>query len=474
MDYDGRCVRVRELDAQWQELETRKIELQNLWQDLESQQRVLDAERVTLGGPSLSLPDDVLIPIMKELYLHDFPFCNNAGNIGPLSSPITMTHVSRRLRHVALSLPCIWKCIHVTRNHPSGHLQIHQLYLDRSAPYNLNVTVVELSYVSGALPVSFILADPDVHLVACVHLLCSHAHRWRQLALLSKSTKLYGIMNSSLVAFGHQSLPHITFLSLYMLSFRGRDGTLLLVLPMEPQLSYFPKLTHLHTFNFDPPLQSQLLGNMTELSLCWQHIPRTGLAMLALAAPKLASLALTRINNIGFGMHDTITYDTASCPALRYLLLSALNIERAMVAIKAPRLRFLVCQAIGTFPFPGPRGLTILLNDPSFPRLKNLQFYIRGVGDVGLFFKTIPTVISLDLICYSAEILDSMTDTAHTSDPILFPELRELKIAESYDEESTLVCSEVLVKFLTMEKGDRSPFEQSYHRIACAGLFDCV
>lgn len=66
--------------------------------------------------PIHTLPDDVLAQIFEDLYRHDSQQCildPSSHLCGTLNSPQTIMKVSRRFRALALSLPCLWQCVHL-------------------------------------------------------------------------------------------------------------------------------------------------------------------------------------------------------------------------------------------------------------------------------------------------------------------------------------------------------------------------
>lgn len=86
------------------------------------------------------VPDDIWRLILEEGYLHHYDDCHTMIP-SPMNSPIAFSHVSRRLRDVALGLPRIWSCIHVSCKQPLGYDTIVAAHIKHSLQHPLTVTL---------------------------------------------------------------------------------------------------------------------------------------------------------------------------------------------------------------------------------------------------------------------------------------------------------------------------------------------
>ncbi|GJE86511.1 hypothetical protein PsYK624_025910 [Phanerochaete sordida] len=120
--------RVEELDAQGALLQRR---IEDLTAELESARHAYSENRRERAAstPLHALPDDVLKLVFDEAYDHD-PYDDEYE-----FHILTMTHVSRRLRQIALSLPHLWRYIDI--GPPTPFLE---LVLSRTGSLPLYIT----------------------------------------------------------------------------------------------------------------------------------------------------------------------------------------------------------------------------------------------------------------------------------------------------------------------------------------------
>ena len=140
-------------------LEELKLRLYEQIAEVEGELQAVLLEKGSLA-PINILPDDVLVHVLEYLCLHHYPHCGAVANERLLHPAITISHVSRRWRSLALSLSNIWQCVHVTRNQPPQYHRIVKLYLTRSRNLPLSFHFVTLStdcddHGSGATWVRF-------------------------------------------------------------------------------------------------------------------------------------------------------------------------------------------------------------------------------------------------------------------------------------------------------------------------------
>ena len=116
-------------------LATRVAELRHQLTEAERAVSNNEAEMARYA-PVYTLPNDVLKLVLEELYAHKFDDQDLCCTT-PHHDPLPITHVSRRWRAVALSLPTIWRCIHL--NSPR---QLVQLWVERSTRLPIRVICV--------------------------------------------------------------------------------------------------------------------------------------------------------------------------------------------------------------------------------------------------------------------------------------------------------------------------------------------
>ncbi|KAI0343771.1 hypothetical protein BDW22DRAFT_1209201 [Trametopsis cervina] len=129
-------------------------------------------------GPLYALPNELLVQILREACMHSFPRCcrhQMSDHRNKPTSPLTLSHVSRRLRHITQLLPELWTCIHVTADtvsNGSGSTKLMELVLSYSADLPLFVT-----FGFEGFPQRKDSFKPLLQLLA------THAWRWMTLAL---------------------------------------------------------------------------------------------------------------------------------------------------------------------------------------------------------------------------------------------------------------------------------------------------
>lgn len=116
----------------------------------DAEQRLIQTKaKMSPFEPIQDLPDNILRIIFEMAFAHCFPHCTryqlsrryrDAGN-----SPLILTHVCRHWRHIALSCPSLWSCLHVTFDDPEEscekELPMLELFLARSGRRKLSIMV---------------------------------------------------------------------------------------------------------------------------------------------------------------------------------------------------------------------------------------------------------------------------------------------------------------------------------------------
>lgn len=314
--------------------------------------------------PIQQLPDEVLVLIFEEAYRHDFPRCRYFS--GALAdSPVVTTHVCRRWRRVALALPSIWACQHVTLDQPKGHLAALRAFIERSGQRPLGVVFVAHSvellaqYHKDWAETNGPWDDfkrkhwPRLH--ACWTLLLEEHRRWKQCVVY---TPLYMAMQAIQKSLCGHDFPKLEFLDLTVQRFKMpsvyEDDWSWDVMDMKA-----PALKTLRSFQMSTTLYPlSLFNTLTDLALDedsnTRMRPQTFFDILRHAAPTLEVLALGRV--IGYG----ITSASQPIPWRRLRTCYIRNMHGFRMA-PAP---------------PGEHSLTflhVLLSDA--PSLETLRFY---------------------------------------------------------------------------------------------------
>lgn len=183
-----------------------------------SQTGVEDTDQARLT-PMLALNDDIGIEILKAAFQHHFPSCHNDDGI----SPVPISHVNRWWRHLALSTPQIWTCIHVTTTHlgREDSSEIVEAYLARSKNLPLSVTIschterpeTMLRY-GPTLEWSMFKETVGRRYFRAWQLTFAHHHRWRHFALFGRRREFF---DEFLQDMQGATFPQLEHLGLYLL-----------------------------------------------------------------------------------------------------------------------------------------------------------------------------------------------------------------------------------------------------------------
>ncbi|KAJ7892244.1 hypothetical protein B0H14DRAFT_2560307 [Mycena olivaceomarginata] len=124
--------RVAELEAQILVLEHSLSALRT--------EKLLAQERInSYKYPVLKLPNEIVSEIFIQ-FLPIYPLC---PSLEGLFSPSTLTHICQRWREISIGNPMLWRAISFSSfsdNH-TRHLQISQIWLDRSRDCPLSIVV---------------------------------------------------------------------------------------------------------------------------------------------------------------------------------------------------------------------------------------------------------------------------------------------------------------------------------------------
>ncbi|KAI0341414.1 hypothetical protein BDW22DRAFT_302038 [Trametopsis cervina] len=261
------------------------------------------------------LPDEIFAQIFEELYCHHISFCSRTQG-----SPLIPTHVCRRWRAISISLPSIWKCIHIDTMKPSNYEHILGLYLERSEPLPLSIF---LSVVSRHLDPQwsrFAGGEEWTRIVKHWNLILAHRYRWQHLSCV---WQLHEVARSLMGTLQLSELPQLT--QLHVLA----SSDLPSIVEMEEWTVDVPRLTELSLSNTILRFGGSMLLNVKEMTLRDQGMgtDQDYLRTIAAGSPKLEMLCLWSL--------ATRRLRLASFPALRHLHLHSCG-PWVMPAIDAP------------------------------------------------------------------------------------------------------------------------------------------
>lgn len=237
------------------------------------------------------LPDNVLAMILAEAYVHYFPHCRlHSGLV--TDSAVVASHVCTRWRSMALRMPALWACIHVTKAQGPKHPLALRAFLKRSRKWPLSVMFLShhvdakhhWNYIEDTGPwEAFDDYWPQFEL--CWDLVMTHKHRIRDLAAYTGHCDAVHHIQSTLAG---QAFPKLEYLQIMMDSFVETDflrkeldmrapfliQLRLHVIPVINNLNVFDGLCELVLDGFEKASQAQVIR------------------ALARASPTLESLAL--------------------------------------------------------------------------------------------------------------------------------------------------------------------------------------
>lgn len=249
------------------------------------------------------LPDDVLLDILELGFTHQFPGCfAERPKYQPSDTPLAISHVSRRFRHLASCLPNIWSCIHVSNDQPCdarSHsiVRTHVLYSQKQ-PLSVSLLYSRIS---------------QPHCTTCWDLLVAELPRWKYAVIhVGNSYEMKSLLRS----FTNAHAPLLEGLDLwtgnYLYSLHpGRE------LPSDLHIS-FPKLTRLRVCSTSLLTSFFTCTTLSDLWLGSTYLQYKHFNALMLSlAPSLHSLTLCNLRFTG-----ELAYEFFTFPRLRYLALS--------------------------------------------------------------------------------------------------------------------------------------------------------
>lgn len=309
------------------------------------------------------LPDDILQIVFEMAYRHYFPYCRAYWE-NSTDSPVILTHVCRRWRHLALSLSSLWSCLHIVSTEP-----------EHSTPRGLSATALEVYLQrSGQRKLSVLISrhcsneeddsqeredqfweDCMPWLEDCLALLVQEAHRWQHCAIFI--TFPLAMEHIQRVLMQH-SYPALEYFQLFAPAYRN-------TIHLDPDFSFdldAPAVTHYRTHLVSPIQQLSFYTGMTELKLedigvslyAPAPLPEKQLwAILEHAAPTLRRLTLYNISLSPINPSAVHARSATSFPCLQYLAFSWCNYRDnispeqgdifKLLMLNAPALTALIC-----------------------------------------------------------------------------------------------------------------------------------
>lgn len=398
-------------------------------------------------APVSTLPDDVIVEVLRTAYLHHFPHCRHDDGLPHTNSPVAFSQVCRRWRHIALGLPTIWTCIHVTPWQSHKGAGMVRAYLARSADLPLSITIgCHTSHFNNipAWNVSWDMFQETVwerYYSESFSPLRSQSKRWRHCALQCTYGDIPGIL---MELWEDLSLPQLEFFSVILWGEESNhidDGVLNFIAPRLSHLQIdningfaysrpdvFHNLTILKLSNFYHDLSDMLriIGHLpsTMTSLTFAHVNLDGHSMSSAVAPsislpQLQYLALIDFNethHAPFRLASVICGAAPNLPTLHFSGGSSLAKEITNGAVRMPNVRVLDCDYCDWYASccTGSEviGPAIHHLSPAFPALEQLELRSYHEMETG-HTPALPILAS-----------DNATDVARQA----FPTLRTLKV----------------------------------------------
>ncbi|KAI0687712.1 hypothetical protein BC835DRAFT_390751 [Cytidiella melzeri] len=327
MDSSGRRDCLHELDMELRSSEDSRNAALKHFAELDDLIRLVHPKKASLA-PANTLPDEILAMVLEEACVHNFSFCCHYGEY-KMEQSVIISHVSRRWRNLALALPQIWQCIHITDLGPSQYDKVVELFLARSREAPLSIVVFDHSKSYAGDVEHEELALRVVN--RCWALLCTAAPRWTFGSFWWNNRD---VMKKLLQAeISCVQLPNLRSLQFNFEPFNGDD--------------YWPAnagqcwnavhLTHLLVSRTFLPLSSPSLSNVVVLSIRRHNIGIGFLADISNAAPRLTTLILYEVVVEGDGGDEP----RMLFPFLRRLALSCYFNDTGLSCFEAPLLEML-------------------------------------------------------------------------------------------------------------------------------------
>ncbi|KAI0687710.1 hypothetical protein BC835DRAFT_390672 [Cytidiella melzeri] len=186
MDSSRRQQCLDELDMELRSLEDSRNAASKHLAELDDDIRLVHLKKASLA-PVNTLPDELLALILEEACIHNFSLCCHYRKY-KVEQSIIVSHVSRRWRDLALAMPKIWQCIHLTSPGPPLYDNVIKLYLARSGQAPLSIVVADDTFDGDfEEPSVQPWLEQDRSMRRCWALLCTAGPRWTLCALFWNS-----------------------------------------------------------------------------------------------------------------------------------------------------------------------------------------------------------------------------------------------------------------------------------------------
>ncbi|GJE86518.1 hypothetical protein PsYK624_025980 [Phanerochaete sordida] len=326
MDFKASKLRLEELDVQAADMKRRA---KALYQEVIKPMKDAYAEnrrKRAAETPLHMLPNDVLKLILEAAYDHRPSEGCSKGHV------LTVSHVSRRLRQLALSLPRLWRCIHI--GPPTPFLE---LVLSRTANFPLFIVIDTEGYRTREDHPPDGIGGIDLeprHVAHLNRLFESYAER---IAYLSIATDNYRILRLT-----HSSLQCQSYPLMKAIELSAKPSTL-----DDENLYQLPQCPNLQTLSLRAIPASFYNANfesLTALDIFEMDLPLNFLRNVAQECPNLRVLRLDTVEIEDDDEDDDDVY----LPRLETLRLAHLSEpEPCLDCFDAPALSTLVLVSCG-------------------------------------------------------------------------------------------------------------------------------
>ena len=407
-----------------------------------------------------TLPTEVWSDILELAYVHDFPACHTT-QFAPAQYPVPMARVSRYFRHLALNLPKLWTCLHITPigRHPhrdQGSVVHEQLTRSR----NLPLTILFACHSASTSPDSwmsvptFFNSDEGRHFSGCWDLILPHSKRWRRLAFYAKFPYFLDHFLLNDVIDANLPMPILEDLEVFCGTVEEPEGQLAETVPYLD----IPELVL-------PQLRSLRGGGMQwRLSQPSVNVPVTELVLTRVSRPWQALHFFELLRSVSATLVTLVMVDVSTqglVPSIQLGRLQNLALEKIRIDVRVGDGRRTV-PAVRAF-LDGAPGLRKLeLNDVEFAfALRHERSYssvqtleLRFIGKANYMFESrfphvrrlsIPSEDSYDLLRNLLEGAKSMAKRKHIP---LLPYLEELSLQGTETDASEFVaCLDAFIDF---------------------------
>ncbi|KAK7008211.1 F-box domain-containing protein [Favolaschia claudopus] len=273
-------------------------------------EKALDQEQLgSYKFPVLTLPNE----IVSLIFEHCVPIYPQTANLRGIHSPVPLSHVCSKWRHIAVSTSGLWRT----------------LSIDHSLPFDTVATPAKVDWVKTWLarapcqPLSIDIVDDCAELPLEVYeAVISHRERWEYFSLQALESPPDDIFDGTMPLLRNLSLQ-CDFRSINSIAFPDapllREVTLSNVSPSSIQLPW-SQLTQLYLSSLFPEDGIQILSMTTNLVHCELSLVGNGIPTIPseIQLPQLETL-IVDCAPLGLGRPTPGHFATCIVPALKYL-----------------------------------------------------------------------------------------------------------------------------------------------------------